>query len=132
MLKSKKASVYIFIFNDRGELLLQLRVASDDDYPLHWDFSAAGHVEPGESPDEAANRELMEELGIETPLSYTSEDDYQGEATYLYKGLTSTGFNPGSEVESIKFTSILEIQNMIEAKEKFHPEFLYLFNKLFI
>lgn len=62
-------SVHIFIFNTRGDLYLQKRSPSKDQYPEHWDTSAAGHTDPGESPLEAAQRELMEELGLVVELT---------------------------------------------------------------
>lgn len=49
----------IYLFNDNGEILVQHR----DDGRL--DHSSAGHVDPGESYEEAAERELFEELGVE-------------------------------------------------------------------
>lgn len=61
-------SVHIFIFNTQGDLYLQKRSSSKDQYPEHWDTSAAGHTDPGESPLEAAQRELGEELGLTVPL----------------------------------------------------------------
>ena len=42
----------------RGALYLQKRSPSKDQYPEHWDTSAAGHTDPGESQIEAARREL--------------------------------------------------------------------------
>jgi 16S rRNA (adenine1518-N6/adenine1519-N6)-dimethyltransferase len=62
-------SVHIFIFNARGELYLQKRSPAKDQYPEHWDSSAAGHLDPGETPQEAAHRELGEELGIAAALT---------------------------------------------------------------
>ncbi len=62
-------SVHIFIFNTRGGLYLQKRSLHKDQYPDHWDSSAAGHTDPGETPLEAAQRELMEELGLEVKLT---------------------------------------------------------------
>ena len=56
-------SVHIFIFNTKGDLYLQKRSPSKDQYPEHWDTSAAGHTDPGESPLEAAQRELMRRVG---------------------------------------------------------------------
>jgi isopentenyl-diphosphate delta-isomerase type 1 len=66
-------SVHIFIFNTKGELYLQKRSPHKDQYPDHWDSSAAGHTDPGESPREAAQRELMEELGLAVPLNEVLE-----------------------------------------------------------
>ena len=66
-------SVHIFIFNSQGDLYLQKRSPHKDQYPDHWDSSAAGHTDPGESPSEAAQRELWEELGLEMPLNEVLE-----------------------------------------------------------
>ena len=66
-------SVHIFIFNTKGDLYLQKRSPSKDQYPEHWDTSAAGHTDPGESPLEAAQRELWEELGLEVELTEVLE-----------------------------------------------------------
>lgn len=57
-------AVHILVFNSRNELFLQKRSASKDINPGLWDTSAAGHVDLGESYDEAARRELSEELGV--------------------------------------------------------------------
>ena len=62
-------SVHIFIFNSQGDLYLQKRSPHKDQYPEHWDSSAAGHTDPGESPLESAQRELMEELGLKVKLT---------------------------------------------------------------
>ncbi|MBW1952106.1 MAG: NUDIX domain-containing protein [Deltaproteobacteria bacterium] len=61
-------SVHIFVFDAQGRLYLQRRSAQKDQYPGHWDSSAAGHVDPGESYETCARRELWEELGIKARL----------------------------------------------------------------
>lgn len=48
----------VYVENNKGEILIQSRVDG------FLDHSAAGHVDPGESYEEAAQRELFEELGI--------------------------------------------------------------------
>ena len=53
----------VFVFNDEGKLLVQLRKKDG-----LLDHSAAGHIDLGEGYDEAARRELKEELGITPPL----------------------------------------------------------------
>lgn len=63
-------SVHIFIFNRKGQLYLQKRSMSKDQYPGHWDSSASGHVDWGETYETAASRELKEELGINPRLIY--------------------------------------------------------------
>lgn len=62
-------AVHIFVLDAHGRLYLQLRQAHKDQYPLHWDTSAAGHVSPGEDYAAAAARELAEELGLQGDLT---------------------------------------------------------------
>ncbi len=65
-------AVHILVFNASGELFLQKRSMSKDTFPGTWDSSAAGHLDTGEDYDEAALRELGEELGVlpGSPLEY--------------------------------------------------------------
>jgi len=57
-------AVHIWIFAQDGCLLLQKRSLNKDRHPGAWDCSCSGHVGAGESYDDAALRELSEELGI--------------------------------------------------------------------
>jgi isopentenyldiphosphate isomerase len=57
-------TVHVWIVNKRGEVLFQKRSADRESFPGTWDVSSAGHVSSGESPVEAAKKELFEELGI--------------------------------------------------------------------
>lgn len=65
-------SVYIFLFNGKEDMLLQKRSESKDLYGGYYTGSATGHVDYGESYDEAAERELEEELGINADLKRIS------------------------------------------------------------
>lgn len=59
-------AVHILVFSKKThDCLLQKRSAYKDKHPGVWDSSAAGHLDAGESYEEAAVRELREELGIE-------------------------------------------------------------------
>ena len=61
-------SVHILVLNPMGQLYVQKRAPTKDRNPDLWDTSAAGHVDFGETYEEAAIRELEEELGIQGPL----------------------------------------------------------------
>ena len=55
----------IIFENARGEILLYLRDEKPGlPFPGHWDLFG-GHVEEGETPEQALVREVKEELGIE-------------------------------------------------------------------
>src|SRR5947208_1487723 len=56
--------VYLLVFNRRGELFIHLRTPTKDVYPSHWDVAVGGVVAAGESFDDAARREVGEEIGI--------------------------------------------------------------------
>ena len=54
----------VLVWDHHGRLLLQLRSASKDIQPGKWDTSVGGHLLPGEAPEQAARREMAEELGV--------------------------------------------------------------------
>lgn len=54
----------VFIFNDKGELLLQQRALSKKTWPGVWSNSCCGHVMLHESVEHAARRRLKYELGM--------------------------------------------------------------------
>lgn len=53
----------IFVFDQNNKIVLHKRKWSHPDYPMVWD-SAGGHVHAGESYEQAAHRELNEEMGL--------------------------------------------------------------------
>jgi 16S rRNA (adenine1518-N6/adenine1519-N6)-dimethyltransferase len=57
--------VRISILDPSGRLLAQKRSLHKEPFPGRWDNSAAGHVDAGETYEQAALRELREELGLD-------------------------------------------------------------------
>ena len=72
----------IALIDNQGRLLIQKRAEKKKDEPNKWDVSGAGHIDPGEKPDQAARRELFEELGIDV-----EEKDMQLIDTYLNQNI---------------------------------------------
>ena len=62
-------AVHVCIFNSKNELLIQQRKPFKKDWPNMWDVSAAGSAVAGDSSTAAAQREVLEELGLEIDLS---------------------------------------------------------------
>ncbi len=82
----------IIFENDRGELLLYLRDNKPGiPFPLHWDL-IGGHVEEGETPEEALIREVKEELDFDLKeyRFFRKYECLQGDAypnvKYIYSG----------------------------------------------
>ena len=61
-------AVAVLVVRSNGEFLLQQRSRRDVWHPGLWTLSSTGHVKSGEAYDEAAERELNEELGISAGL----------------------------------------------------------------
>jgi isopentenyldiphosphate isomerase len=57
--------VYLLVQNQRGELFIHRRTTTKDVYPGYWDVTVGGVLAAGESFDEGARREGLEELGVE-------------------------------------------------------------------
>lgn len=60
--------VAVYLRDSQGRLLLCKRASHKQDDPGAYDASAVGTVNAGEGYEEAAQRELMEELGISCSL----------------------------------------------------------------
>jgi isopentenyl-diphosphate delta-isomerase len=67
----------LFIFNGRGELLLQQRASGKRLWPLYWANSCCSHPRKGESMPEATQRRLADELGIQARLEFVYKFSYQ-------------------------------------------------------
>lgn len=57
--------VNLFVKNSRGELWIPRRTATKSIFPLCLDMSMGGHVESGETYEEALRRENQEELNFD-------------------------------------------------------------------
>ncbi len=67
----------IFIFDRAGRVLLQQRSTQKPLWPLYWSNSCCSHPRAGETTATAAQRRLMEELGIDVPLTFVYKFAYQ-------------------------------------------------------
>ena len=62
-----KQIAQVLLLDRHNRLLIYLRDNKPEiPFPNHWDFFG-GHVEVGETPEQALVREVMEELGVNLP-----------------------------------------------------------------
>lgn len=110
----------ILLENDNGEFLLYLRDNKPDiPFPDHWDL-IGGHVEEGETPEEALVREVKEELDIDLKeyIFYKKYECLTGDAyeniKYIYSGKINLPIEEITLLEGVrpKYFSRAEIPNV--------------------
>jgi 16S rRNA (adenine1518-N6/adenine1519-N6)-dimethyltransferase len=116
-------AVHVFVFNKRGDLLLQQRSMFKDAHPGVWDSSVSGHLDSGEDYAAAAVRELDEEMGIrveEAPeeigrISSCEETGWEHVRLYRTSHSGSVKF-PAAEVEAAAWFPLAELEAWIAAR----------------
>ena len=130
-------AVHVFVFNKRGDLLLQKRSLLKDMCPGLWDSSVSGHLDSGESYEAAAVRELEEEMGIttETPpeeiarITPGVETGWEHVRPYRIRHDGPLRF-PSAEVDAVMWFPLAEIAAWIAAHPAdFAPGFLECWKK---
>lgn len=123
-------AVHVFVFNRKGELLLQRRSWAKDNHPGLWDSSAAGHLDSGERYEDAVVRELGEELGIRgvevVRCGVLDACERNGmEHVHLYLVRWDGGLDfPSSEVDAVLWMSVEEAGAWLAARpQDFAPGF---------
>jgi len=69
----------LFIFNAKGELLLQQRAPGKRLWPGFWSNTCCSHPRRGETLESAIHRRLDEELGLKTELGFLFKFEYQAQ-----------------------------------------------------
>ena len=118
----RRLVVHVCVFNQKGEMLIQQRQPFKEGWPNLWDVSVGGGVQAGETTQQAARRELREELGLE----YDFENETPMLTTTFLKGfddiyiihtepeLDSLRLQP-EEVQAVRWAGKDEVLSMIES-----------------
>ena len=118
----------VFLFNSKGELLLQQRALSKYHSPGLWTNTCCSHPRDGESVEKAAERRLQEEMGLNCEMHEVFTFIYKApvglgliehEFDHVWFGESDATPNINAEeVASWKYMSLDAIQEDMKA----HPE----------
>ena len=124
----------VFIFNTRGELLLQQRATDKYHSGGMWTNTCCSHPRQGEDTKEAAHRRLREEMGMECELNYVfnftyqtsiAEGIYEHEFDHVYFGTSDVMPVPEpDEVSSFKYIDMKTLENELETNPALYSEWL--------
>ena len=120
--------VHLHVFNSKGELYLQKRPDWKDIQPGKWDTACGGHIDYGESVEQALRREVGEELGIhdfnpESITSYIFESAIEREYVNVFATVYDGNVTPSKdELEGGKFWTLEDIESNI-GQNVFTPNF---------
>ena len=114
--------VHICIFNSKGEMLIQQRVAEKKFFPSLWDISVGGCSIAGETSAMSAHRELQEEMGIDYDFTntrpfFTINFHHGFDDWYILNNKDidiSTLTLQADEVQAVKWASVDEILDLLK------------------
>lgn len=136
-------SAHVWVYNSKGEILIQLRAKNKLLFPNAWDITAAGHVGAGEKTIDAGIRELKEELGIEVKESdldflethkeeIVYNDILNNEFYSIY--ITKLDIDPKNltlqkeEVADVKFIELNELERDLKLNPKKYVQSTWYWN----
>ena len=129
--------VHLHVFNAKGEVYLQKRPEWKDIQPGKWDTAVGGHIDYGETPEDALRREVGEELGITafTPEfvgKYVFESKRESELVYVNRTIYDGPIRPSAEeLDGGRFWSMSEISETI-GQGVLTPNFESEFQRFFL
>ncbi len=118
----------VFLFNEKGEMLLQKRASTKYHSPNQWTNAVCSHPRIDETYIEGAKRRLKEELGIETEITPkfhfiykadVGQNLWEHELDHVFTGdfNGAVKMNP-DEVSEVRYVTMQDLENEMES----HPE----------
>ena len=118
----RRLVVHICVFNSAGQLLIQQRQPFKEGWPNLWDVTVGGAVCAGETSQEGAHRELLEEVGLDVDFSSAAPDisitfsEGFDDIYILHMDPALSGLRlQETEVQAVRWASLEEILAMIDS-----------------
>jgi len=126
----------VFIFNSKGEMLLQRRSLTKYHSAGLWTNACCSHPRPGEDTCQAARRRLLEELGFTTALEKVFDFTYKStfdngltehEFDHVFVGHHDLAVQPNpEEVSEYTFLSLEAIKAGLSAHPALYTSWFHL------
>ncbi len=132
--KLPHAIVHVLIYNNAKQMACKVRSMRKDFCPGCISTSVGGHISAGESPLQAAKREMMEEIGITSEPIHLFSDWYEGKEkirkilhVFIAEPAKKYILNK-NEVERIEWYEHEELRK--KPKKSIHPELAFILEKI--
>lgn len=133
----------VFLFDEKGNMLLQKRALGKYHSPGLWTNTCCSHPRPGELTIDAAKRRLIEEMGIVTNIEPAFNFIYKAsldqnltehELDYVFVGTYNGIISPNSiEVCDYLYISIDDLNQKLNTnKEEFTVWFKIAYNRVML
>lgn len=131
-------AISVFIFNSRGEWLLQRRASGKYHSKDLWTNACCSHPYPGETTLDAANRRLSEEMGLKAPLEklfhFTYKAELDNELTehefdHVYGGITDE--KPDINTEEVKEWRYMAYDDLLQDVKERPELYTFWFKEIF-
>lgn len=115
-------TIGIAVFDDKGRVLLQKRSNTKDLQPGLWAISVSGHVTKGQTYEEAAVREIQEELNITLPITFEKKfilaSEKETEMSAIFSAKSNGPFKPNPiEIDEIQFVAKNKLPRLMLSRE---------------
>ncbi len=126
--------VHLHLFDSAGRIYLQQRPLWKDIQPGKWDTAVGGHIDYGETVEEALLRETREELGLTGVsttflMQYVFESEREKELVHVFRATYDGEVRPSDELDGGRFWTMDELNDSF-GKGVFTPNFEQEFQKI--
>jgi len=117
----KHKSVVVILRNNKNKFFVTQRKSRRRLFPLKWDLGVTGFVREGESFEQAAARELKNELDVEASLQFLFDFDYKSDVQDLKAKVFLVFYDDEmvlnkDECQDGKWISLKELEYFIDSK----------------